>query len=118
MSTPLTFLEVTHNIPGSDPTYIPGSDNIPGSDSTHLALGGIDVELVGAEGVVPHVAHVVPVPHHAVLHGVVHLEHRAQLGRLVADHQVLHLNVVDAVRSPVEDTDGSYTVLWTVNMCK
>ena len=86
-----------------NPSLLPVPRGVHGRlGEEHLALGGVDVELVGPEGVVPDVAHVVPVAHHAVLHGVVDLEHGAQLGGLVADHQVLHLDVVDPVRSPVE----------------
>lgn len=54
-----------------------------------LAVAGLDVELLGAEGVVPQVLHVVPVPDNAVLHGVVDLQHGAQLAGFVPDHQVL-----------------------------
>jgi len=35
-----------------------------------LCVRWIDVHLFGPERVVPHVAHVVPVAHHAVLHGI------------------------------------------------
>lgn len=54
-----------------------------------LAVAGVDVELLRAEGVVPQVLHVVPVPDDAVLHGVVDLQHGAQLAGLVAHHQIL-----------------------------
>ena len=83
------------------PKPIPGSRHAP--SATHLALCGVDVELLWPEGVVPDVHHVVPVADHAVLHGVVDLEHRPQLGGLVAHHQVLHLDVVDTVRSPEKE---------------
>lgn len=56
---------------------------------TDLALRGPDVQAVGAEGVVPQVEHVLPAAHHAVLHGVGHLQHGATLAGLVAHHQVL-----------------------------
>lgn len=54
-----------------------------------LAVARVDVELLGPEGVVPQVLHVVPVPHDAVLHGVVDLQHGAQLAGLISHHQVL-----------------------------
>lgn len=41
-----------------------------------LALGRVDVQLLRAEGVVPNVKHVFPVPHHPVLHRVVDFKHR------------------------------------------
>ncbi len=56
-----------------------------------LAVSWVDVELLGAESVVPQVLHIVPVPHDPVLHRVVHLQHGAQLARLVAHHQVLQV---------------------------
>lgn len=57
----------------------------------HFGVGRIDVHLFGAERVVPDVAHVVPVPDDSVFHWVVDLELGAQLGRLVADHEVLRI---------------------------
>lgn len=54
-----------------------------------LAVARVDVELLGAKGVVPQVLHVIPVAHNAVLHGVVDLQHGAQLTRFVPHHQVL-----------------------------
>lgn len=54
-----------------------------------LAVAGVDVELLWAKGVVPQVLHVIPVPDNAVLHGVVDLQHGAQLAGLVPDHQIL-----------------------------
>lgn len=54
-----------------------------------LAVAGVDVELLRAEGVVPQVLHVVPVPDDAVLHGVVDLQHGAQLAGFISHHQVL-----------------------------
>lgn len=71
-------------------------DLLPVLGGVHGGLGqqdltvlGVDVQLLGAEGVVPQVLHVVPAPDDAVLHGVVHLQHGAQLAGLVAHHQVL-----------------------------
>ena len=81
----------------------------------HFALARVNVHLLRAEGVVPHVAHVVPVPEQtissidslvfsspvealarladspddAVLHGIIDFEHGAQLAGVVAHHQVL-----------------------------
>ncbi|CAN8009736.1 unnamed protein product [Ixodes pacificus] len=60
-----------------------------GLGEQHLALPGIDVQLLLPEGVVPHQAHVIPVAHYTVLHRVLHLQHRPQLRRLVAHHHVL-----------------------------
>lgn len=54
-----------------------------------LAVMRVDVEFLRAEGVVPEVLHVVPVPDNTVLHGVVHLQHGAQLAGLIPHHQVL-----------------------------
>ena len=54
----------------------------------YLGLRGVDAQLL-VECVVPDVLHVVPVADNAVLHRVVHLQHRAQLASLVPYHQVL-----------------------------
>lgn len=54
-----------------------------------LTAARVYVELFWPEGVVPQVLHVVPVPDDAILHGVVDLQHRAQLAGLVPHHQVL-----------------------------
>lgn len=59
--------------------------------SSHLALRWVDVQAVGAKGVVPQVEHVFPAAHHSVLHGVGHLQHGAALAGLIAHHQVLVL---------------------------
>ena len=56
--------------------------------TTYLALLGVDFQLL-IEGVVPDMQHVVPVPDNPVLHGVVDLQHGAQLTSLVTHHQVL-----------------------------
>ena len=55
----------------------------------YLAVGGVEVEAVGAEGVVPQVDHVLPAAHHAVVHGVGDVQHVATFTGLVAHHQVL-----------------------------
>lgn len=55
----------------------------------YLAFWRVDVQAVGTEGVVPQVEHVVPTAHHAVLHGVGHLQHGATLAGLITHHQVL-----------------------------
>lgn len=54
-----------------------------------LAVARVDVELLRSKRVVPEVTHVVPVPHNAILHGVVDLQHGAQFARFVPHHQVL-----------------------------
>ncbi len=48
--------------------------------------------LTSKDGTHPDVLHVLPAADHAVLHGVVHLQHGAQLARIVTHHQVFHLN--------------------------
>jgi len=55
----------------------------------YLAVGRVDVEAIGAEGVVPEVEHVLPGAHHAVVHGVGYLQHGATLAGLIPHHQVL-----------------------------
>lgn len=55
----------------------------------YLAICWVDVQAVGTESVVPQVEHVIPAAHHAILHGVGHLQHGAALAGLVTHHQVL-----------------------------
>lgn len=54
-----------------------------------LAVARVDVELLGAKGVVPQVLHVIPVAHDAILHWIVYFQHGAQLTRFISHHQVL-----------------------------
>lgn len=54
-----------------------------------FALFGVDVQLLRAKGVVPNVAHVVPIPHNTILHWVVNIQHLPQLRALLANHQIL-----------------------------
>ena len=43
----------------------------------------------------PDMLHILPAADHAVLHGIVDLQHGAQLARVVTHHQVLHLRIIE-----------------------
>lgn len=67
-----------------------------------LAAARVDLELL-EKGIVPQVLHVVPLLDDAVLHGVADLQHGARLGRLVAAHDVLDLEVRAALFLGTQD---------------
>lgn len=55
---------------------------------------GIDLKFL-IEGVIPEVTHIRPVFNNAILHRVGHLQDRSQLGSLITDHDILHLNIAN-----------------------
>lgn len=80
-----------------------------------LAIARVDVELLWAKGVVPQVLHVIPVPDNAIFHGVVHLQHGAQLAGLVPHHQVLRAEVKGQGYIPTHRSSASAVVqVWNV----
>jgi len=68
---------------------------IHGSLSEHdLRLLGLDLQSL-EEGVIPDVAHIVPVSDDSVIQRISDLEHGSQFGGFISNHDVLQLDVVN-----------------------
>jgi len=63
-----------------------------------LALVGLDLELL-LKGVVPDVHHIVPVTDHTIVERIGDLQHVADLGGFITNHDVLELDIVNLLLS-------------------
>lgn len=59
----------------------------------HTCVACVKVHLGFAECVVIQMAHVIPISHNAILHGVVHLQHGSQFASFFTNHQILKIEV-------------------------